>query len=527
MLEGLVYTYGYYFGEVRVNPQDPDQAFLFGVPLIVTNDGGKTFARADTIGNVHSDHHSMWINPQDPEHIILGNDGGLYISYDGAATWEHINNTSVGQFYTVNVDMEKPYNVYGGLQDNGTLFGSSRSVPGRSNFWERIYGGDGMYVNPDPRNSQLVYAGLQFGNYWRIDRQKGEYAYITPMRDIGEPALRWNWRTPMILSSHNPDIVYVGAQKVFRSMNQGRDWKAISSDLTKNEPQGNVPHNTITVLSESPKQFGLLYAGTDDGLVWVTRSGGTDWQNISQGLPANLWVSSVQASPHNEGTVFVTLNGYRFDNFGVYVYKSTNYGKTWQDISNNLPYEATNIVLQDPVNPDLLYCGTDHGAYVSMNGGNAWQRLTNIPNVACYDMIVHPRDNELVVATHGRSMWVMDVEPMQAVAGAGVESFNTWNPDRVRYSSRWGQKRNAFTTPYKPSTTIKYYNNTARTNLKATVSLEDGTTVRTLEAAGEQGFGMIKWDLKNADDAYVKKGKYTVTFSAGKKELGQATVTVK
>ncbi|MGD9329478.1 MAG: glycosyl hydrolase, partial [Cyclobacteriaceae bacterium] len=243
-LKGVYFTYGYYFGEVRVSPADPERIYIFGVPLLRSDDGGINFSRADTIGDVHADHQAMWIDPKDPDHILLGNDGGLYMSYDGGVAWNHINNIPAGQFYTVNYDMEKPYNIYGGLQDNGILFGSSRSVPNETKNWEYLFGGDGMFVIPDPRDFNLVYVGYQFGNYYRINTRTNERKYITPRPDIGEENLRFNWRTPVVMSTHNPDIIYMGANKLFRSLDKAETWTAISEDLTKDLLNGNVPYST-------------------------------------------------------------------------------------------------------------------------------------------------------------------------------------------------------------------------------------------------------------------------------------------
>ena len=317
-MDGVYNTYGYYFGEIRVDPKDPETIYAFGVPFLKSRDGGKTFENAADGQRVHSDMQELWINPNDPDQLLLGNDGGLYDSYDGGDNWRHINNTSVGQFYSISVDMEKPYNVYGGLQDNGVRKGSSRSVPNRTDFGDGIFGGDGMLVFADPRNSNTVYAGSQFGFYMRLNLEGGR-ARITPRADIGDDRLRFNWRTPILLSPHNPDIIYMASQKLFRSVNQGDDWEIISGDLTNNLPNGNVPYSTITCLSESKFQFGLIYVGTDDGNVQVTRKGGGTWELIAEGLPKGKWVSSVNASPHDEGTVFATLNGYREDDFNTYI----------------------------------------------------------------------------------------------------------------------------------------------------------------------------------------------------------------
>ncbi|MDN5205068.1 glycosyl hydrolase [Fulvivirgaceae bacterium BMA10] len=529
-LEGVYFTYGYYFGEVRISPKNPDVIYIQGVPLLKSTDGGKTYARTDTIGGVHSDQQSMWINPDNPKHILLGNDGGLYVSYDEGAEWEHINNASVGQFYTVNFDMEKPYNVYGGLQDNGTLVGSSRSIPNWTKKWERIFGGDGMYVAPDPRNSDIVFTGFQFGNYYRINRSTGQRKYVTPSHDIGEPKLRYNWRTPIILSKHNADIVYIGAQRLYRSFDQGNNWQAISGDLTKDKPQGNVPYSTISCVSESPLKFGLIYAGTDDGNLQVTKNSGGNWELISTNLPKDLWVSSVMASSHDEGTVFVSLTGYRLDDFRTYVYESNDYGKTWRSLKGDLPDEPINVIIQDPVSPDLLYCGTDHGTYVSFNHGANWNHVTNVPNVASYDMIVHPRENELVIGTHGRSIYVMDVKPLQKLAANNLnKGVMAFKPNDLRYSDRWGERRNPYSKPFDPKVSTLYYVGKESNNLEALILDKDNKEVRRLKANGTPGFHTLDWDVKITDQGtgkrkkgagpakmkYAEKGNYKIKFVNG------------
>lgn len=528
-LEGVYFTYGYYFGEITVSPQNPDEIYVYGVPLLKSEDGGKTFSRIDTIGNVHVDHQAMWVNPDNDDHVLLGNDGGLYLSYDGGAEWMHLNNDAVGQFYTVNVDMEQPYNVYGGLQDNGTLVGSSRTVPNRSKNWEFIFGGDGMFVAPDPRNSDVVYAGYQFGNYYRLERSKKKSEFISPKHDIGEPKLRYNWRAPLILSKHNPDILYIGAQKVYRSINQGANWDAISGDLTKNKAQGNVPFSTITCIAESPFKFGVLYVGTDDGNIQYSANGGGDWDLISGDLPKDKWVSSVSPSPHDEATVFVSLTGYRNDDFRTYVYVSEDYGKNWRSLQGNLPDESVNIVIQDPVNPDLLFIGTDHGTYISFDGGAQWEHLNQVPNVASYDMIVHPRDNELVVATHGRSVYVLDVKPFQKLKAdsinLGVVAFEAGS---IRHSKSWGEKQYPYVKPNLPNVDLRYYVGKAAEKIIVRVYDDKNNLIRELEGTGAKGFHSCPWDLKVSATpissrrkrakttlTYAQKGKYTIRFANG------------
>ena len=528
-LEGVYFTYGYYFGEITVSPQNSDEIYIYGVPLLKSEDGGKTFARIDTIGNVHVDHQAMWVNPENDDHVLLGNDGGLYVSYDGGAEWLHLNNDAVGQFYTVNVDMEKPYNVYGGLQDNGTLFGSSRTVPGRSKNWEFIFGGDGMFVAPDPRNSDVVYAGFQFGNYFKLDRSAGTSTFISPKHDIGASKLRYNWRTPLILSKHNADILYIGAQKVYRSLNQGKSWDAISEDLTKNKPQGNVPYSTITCIAESTHKFGVLYAGTDDGNVHFSPNGGGSWELISANLPQDKWVSSISPSPHDESTVFISLTGYRDDDFRTYLYVSEDYGQNWKSLQGNIPDESVNIIIQDPINEDLLYVGTDHGTYMSFDKGSHWEHLNQIPNVASYDMIVHPRDNELVVATHGRSVYVLDVKPFQKLKGDNLaKGVLAFEPGSVRHSKTWGEKRYPYLKPNLPTVDLRYYVERPSQSVGIQIYDDKNNLLRNLEGEGSKGFHALSWDLKVSDKplsakrkksapsmVYAPKGKYTIKFIKG------------
>jgi photosystem II stability/assembly factor-like uncharacterized protein len=412
----LYNTYGYYFGEVRVNTQDENEIFVLGVPLLVSRDGGKNFSRTDSIGEPHSDHQSMWINPKDGKHILLGNDGGLYRSYGGGSRWDHINTQMpISQFYSIMVDQATPYNIYGGMQDNGVWFGKSTNQP--SDLWESLMGGDGMVVAVDTRDNNIVYTGFQFGMYFRIDKKTGERARITPGHDIGNAPNRWNWRTPARLSKHNQDIVYMGSQYVYRSLDQGRTWATISSDLTKNQKSGNVPFATLSVVEESPLEFGTLYAGSDDGNVWVTRNGGGNWTSLNAGLPQDRWISSITPSRFEEGVVYISLNGYRYDEFTTMIYKSKDYGKTWTSIKGNLPDESTNILIEDHINPSILYLGTDHGLYVTMDGGSNWNLFQGeIPNVAIYDMVIQERENHLIVGSHGRSVYVIELKPIHELA---------------------------------------------------------------------------------------------------------------
>jgi photosystem II stability/assembly factor-like uncharacterized protein len=510
-LDGVFFTYGYYFAEMRVDPLDADKIYFYGVPMLKSNDAGVTWHRLDTLQgeqDIHVDHHALWINPANGKHMLLGNDGGLYQTYDEGANWKHINNMPVGQFYTVNVDMETPYNVYGGLQDNGVLKGSSKSVPNITKHWEYVGGGDGMYVAADPRNSKLVYWGFQFGNYFRTEPGKPS-ARITPRHEVGEEAYRWNWRTPLFLSKHNPDIVYMAANKVFRSFNKGETWETISGDLTKNKPQGDVPFSTISSLAESPLKFGLLYAGTDDGNVWVSKNGGGTWEAVTGELPGNKWVSSVTPSPTDEATVYVTLNGYREDDFATYVFMSSDYGKTWKSVKGNLPESVANVLIQDPVHASLLYAGLDNGTFVSWDKGDSWHAFTGMLNVAAYDMIVHPRDNELVVATHGRSMFVADVKPLQALknggSSKGVLAFA--QTESLRYSEEWGKKPFPWAAANEPRVNLMYYVGKPVNEVGVEVYDEKNVLVRRFTCTGAVGFHTTSWDVKVLPPVPVVKGR--------------------
>ncbi|MCW8925601.1 MAG: hypothetical protein OQJ84_05035 [Xanthomonadales bacterium] len=495
-LDGVVYTYGYYFGEIRVSPGNVNEVYVLGVPLIKSGDGGQSWALA--MGrDVHGDHQSMWINPEYPDHVITGNDGGADVSYDGGKTWVKIDAQPLGQFYTVNVDMASPYNVYGGLQDNGTIRCSSKNRWQTGPNCRSINGGDGMYVVIDPRDNETTYTGSQFGNYIRINAD-GSRDEVRPRREFGAPALRYNWNTPVILSPHNPDVVYFGANRLFRSMDKGNTWTAISADLSRSDNRGDVPFATLTTLSESRLQFGLVWAGTDDGQVWVTDSGGVRWKDVGGKLPRNRWVSRVEASSHVKERAYVTLNGYRDDDIRAYVYRTDDLGESFKDISKGLPDEAVNVIREDPVVEDILYVGTDRGVYVSTNGGDSWAALQGgLPNVPVHDLVVHPRERELVAGTHGRSIWIVDVLPIQDLAEAGDDvSLKVFYIDEVQASRSWRSERSRwwFDPEEAPRTVIKYWSNVAGA---AAIEVLDGNdnVVQRFSADAASGMNSIEWDL--------------------------------
>jgi len=425
---------GYYCGRIWVNPKDANEAVMSGVLMLRTKDGGKTFE--EIADRNHSDHHAFWYDPTNTLRQFNGNDGGIYTSGDGGENWRHLNNLAVGQFTTLALDNAVPYNIYGGLQDNGTVKGSA-SRARRGDGWTSIGGGDGSAVAVDPRGD-IVFVASQFGAHSGLNMKTNER---WSARASGKPgdALRYNWVSPIIISLHHPDIVYLGSNKVHRSMASGRNYTDISGDLTKNLPNGDVPYSTIKDLSESPLQFGLIYAGCDDGTVKMTPDGGYQWIDIPTPQPKK-WVSRIVSSKYDLGTVYCAQSGYREDDFSAYLWKSTNYGKTWTSIVGNLPAETINVIREDPNRKEILYVGTDLGVYVSFDGGQKWEALAGgLPTTPVHDLAIQARDNELVIATHARSIWVL---PLTWVYDLTPElrasEIKLWPIADMRRSRTWG-----------------------------------------------------------------------------------------
>ncbi len=539
-IEDLFYSYGYYFAQINVNPKDVTQIYLSGVPLIKSEDGGKTFKSIDK-ENVHSDHHALWIDPNLPGHLVNGNDGGVNITYDDGQNWLKANDPAVGQYYFINVDNQKPYNVYGGLQDNGVWKGAntyraSKSWQADGEYpYKEIMGGDGMQVQIDNRNANIVYTGFQFGNYYRLDLAKNVNKPITPQHDLGEAPYRFNWQTPILLSPHNQDILYFGSNHLHRSLDKGDTWESISPDLTQGGKPGNVAYGTLTTIAESPFQFGLIYVGTDDGLLQITRNGGGSWESVSASFPKDLWVSRVVTSAHKKERVYVSLNGYRWDDFKPYVYVSEDYGKTWKNISNNLPISPVNVIKEDPKVPNLLYVGTDDGVYVSFNRGDSWELFSSsLPKVAVHDLVVHPEANDLIIGTHGRSLYKADVAPLQSVAQEkSMPTLKLFKPEDIRSSPRWGNSFSTWRPAFEPKTTFTFYT-AAAGNYQFSIADEKGNVLQQNAGTSVRGFNYAENDLtidetllkaiqKKQKDYkatpakngkyYLPKGKYTLHIS--------------
>ncbi len=437
-------TYGYYFAKIYTSHTNPDKIFSMGYIAQVSTDGGKTFKTMDK-GNVHADHHALWVNPKRDSHLINGNDGGANITYDDGDNWFKANTPPLGQYYSITVDDARPYNVYGGMQDNGSWWGPSNHrddigwIDNGQYGFKGINGGDGMQAQVDTRDNATIYSGSQFGAYARynknVQERRGFQKSLRPMHELGEKPLRFNWQTPILLSKHNQDVFYYGSNRVFRSLNKGDSLIAMSADLTSGKVTGNVPFGTLITLSESPLRFGLLYTGSDDGNIYVSKDAAYTWEQLNQtatvapakkgAKPAGstklqtngLYVSRVTASQHKVERVYVSLNGYRNDNFAPYLYMSEDYGATWKQIGKDLPYEPINVVKEDPKSDSILYVGTDGGLYVSFDQGNSFMMWNGgLPkSVPVHDIAIQQRDNEIVLGTHGRSLYVAKLDDVQKV----------------------------------------------------------------------------------------------------------------
>lgn len=415
----LYYTYGYYFGKIWVSPTNPDKVVITGVPVAMSTDSGKTFKNIDT-RNVHSDHHAIWINPNKDSHIINGNDGGVNITYDDGKVWFKANSIAVGQYYSIEVDDAKPYNVYGGLQDNGVWYGPSAANTNAEWFtsggdgFKLITGGDGMMVQVDSRDNATFYAGSQFGAYARSNKNNEQRKQIRPRHQLGETPLRYNWETPILLSRHNQDVFYMGSNRFHRSLNKADTLLNLSGDLTKGGKPGDVPYGSLTCIAESPLKFGLLYTGSDDGLFHLSKDGGYTWTKLGTKLPADLWITCITPSQFKEGRVYLSLSGYRYDHFSPYLFVSEDYGSNWTPIHANLPLEAINAVKEDPKNENILYVATDQGLYATIDRGKSYMPFVkDLPRVAIHDIIVQKRENELVVGSHGRSIYIAKLDDVQ------------------------------------------------------------------------------------------------------------------
>ena len=558
----------YSFNQLRIDPDDPQTVYITGQSLFSTNDGGKTWKGVSWPSNgvmprAFGDWRAMWVDPLDPNRLIFGSDGGVNVSYDRGLTSVHAYNIPLGEFYAVGVDMEDPYNIYGGLQDHDSWKGPSNGWSGDISLadWVTVGEGDGMYNCVDPTDSRWVYNNREMGTMWRYDQKTSVQTQITPRRPAGATRLRFNWTPPIALSPHNPAIVYTGAQVVFRSLDRGDHWQEISPDLTTNEDakqhgEGNITYCTLTTLAESPVAPGVIWTGSDDGKVQVTKDGGATWLDrtaklAAAGGPANFWVSRVCPSPHAAGTAFVTKTGWRLDDYRVSVHKTTDFGETWTSIAGDLPAgHPVNVVIQDRKNPELLFVGTEWGVFVTVDGGVSWRPFRpGLPSVKVTDLVIHPRENDLIIGSYGRGLYIVDISILQeTTAGVLAEDLHLFDirPRTQRMTYALGNYQllgdGHLLTPNEPNEfAINYYlKSKIEGPVKVTVATLEGEVLAALEGKGEAGINRTSWDMrprrpgrKPAPGAYpgfgygprlVAPGDYVITLEAAGTKLSKKAV---
>ncbi len=493
----------YYHGKIIADPNDPDHVYVLSSRMYESTDGGKEWDRPFNFGG---DNHVLWIDPDNSKHMLLGYDHGMGITYDDGENWYHPDNIPLAQFYAIGLDMDFPYNVYGGLQDNGSVKGPSTSRGGRIVFedWERVGGGDGMYNVVDPTDSRWLYNESQFGQLSRLDQATGERRSI---RYAGDN-LRRNWNAPILISPHDSKVIYHAANVLLKSTFRGENWEKISPDLTNADSAkiigtGNIQYATITAVDESPIVPGVIWVGTDDGNVQLTRDGGKNWTKLNDCIRGNpeYWVSRVEASHHYPGTAYVSYTGYRRDDFRPFVYKTTDHGETWTSIAANLPDEPINVIREDHKNPKLLFVGTDLAVYVSIDGGNEWHRMKgDMPTQPVHDLKIHPRDNDLVVGTHGRGIFITDISPLQEltpeVLASDVHLFD------IEYGVRWvdNDRRVSSSSNYdgesEPNAVIINYYLKGEAFEAPTIEVYQGARlIAEIEGSNEVGLSSAQWDM--------------------------------
>ncbi len=570
-----------YYSQLQVDPNNDQRLWLLEGDLHYSEDGGRTFCGCEDAGSycsswqgaMHWDKHDMWIDPSNSDYMVLGTDAGIYMSRDRARTWEFVNNMPLGQIYEVSYDMQRPYHVYAGMQDNGTWEGPSRSLfRGESTLeaagianedWFGLMAGDGFYSQVDPTNANIVYTERDNGGLVRLDRSSGERRVIQPDPMMGASRSRFDWNTPVLLSPHDPKTVYVGANKLFKSRDRGETWTE-SVDLTSNPVRekmaimgvlpsektlslddGQATYGQIVTISESPVRAGILWVGTDDGNLQVSRDTGMTWKNVRAnvaGVPKDTYISRVVASSIDQGTAYVTFDGHRNDDYTPYVFKTSDFGATWRSLSSNLPVGYTvSVIREHPRNPKLLFVGTEFGLFVTFDGGEKWLRLkNNLPTVPVDDIQIHPRENDLILGTHGRSIYILDdIGPLVELTGEVVASdvhlfamhpavmyrlFNRKN--NAGLGNQWFVGANP-----EYGASINYYLRTRPTQKEAvqvSVLDKDGKLIRQWYGPQEAGINRTHWDLAFEPPANAIYGRHVTSITQGTLVLpGEYTVRVR
>ncbi len=552
-----------YYSQIRVDPKNPDKIWALGSPLFLSIDGGKTFTSEGTGEKIHVDHHALWINPNNPDHLLLGGDGGFYISYEGSKNWHFIDNLPLAQYYAIGVDNQEPYWIYGGTQDNG-----SWGIPSRTYSQSGILNsdvvniayGDGFYAAVDPQDHTAVFTESQNGRLYFVDLTTREEKGIRPVPEDPNEEYRWNWCTPLIISPHNPTTLYAGGNKLFRSRDRGHSWEVISPDLTKNQDWKKIPimgvvrnedtlsrddgvahYGTLTTISESPLQEGLIFIGTDDGKVQMTKNGGKEWIDLTKKFPftEDRWVTRVLASHHDPAVAYVSFSGHQDDDFAPYIFKTSDYGATWKKISTGIPHGmVVNSLAEHPRNPNLLFAGTEFGLFISIDGGKKWFLAGGVlPRAPVDDIIIHPRENDLILGTHGRGIIILDditflekleekvfnsevylfppretiqFYEMRALPDTGASKFIGPNPDYgvlITYYLKDDPKDlKAQGKKEEKAEEEKKEGESEEPKVKIVILDKEGRVIRELEGPDRKGFNRIAWDLRYPLSFEAKKG---------------------
>ena len=548
----------FYFSQIRVDPANPERVYVLGYALHVSEDGGKSF-REDLFGKVHPDNHALAIDPKSPKRLLLGTDGGVYQSFDGAKTWEHLNRMAAGEFYRISLDGSDPYRICGGLQDNLNWVGPSqtRSKEGILNSdWINIEGGDGFSCVFDTEDPNVVFAESQQGYVHRFNLKTGESKDLRPEPTEGQAAFRFHWNSPLVGSRHEKGAIYLGGNRVFKLTEKGEHWKPISPDLSTQDPKkttavgsGAENYGVVYTIAESPVQKGLLWAGTDDGKVWITQNEGESWTDLTGNLPSaakGLWMGRIEASAHDPKVAYLAVETHRSGKYAPLAYRTGDFGRTWQSIAGDLPSAGpVKVIREDPKNASLLFAGTEFGLYATLDRGAHWSRFGGLPTVAVDDIAIHPREKDLVIATHGRSLYIVDdissleeltpelqgkelhLFPPRPVFGIyRLPGFADWNGKAVFRGEN--PKEGALLTFW-----VKDF-----TGEEAEIEIKNSADhpMAKLKAPGTPGFNRVTWDLKPSEDLlveygsegrkFVRPGDYTVTVTRGKAKSEQKVKVV-
>ncbi len=526
----------FYFSTLVVDPKDPKRVYRPAFSLSISTDGGYSFSEGGrTSGWVHADHHALWINPNSPNHLYLGTDGGVYMSLDYGVSWTMLKNLPVSQYYQVSVDDQDPYCVYGGLQDNGSWRGPSRSRGGIENGdWVDLYGGDGFWVQPDGQNPDIVYCESQGGNMVRVNLRTGQNKPIQPQERPGDPKYRWNWNTPIVKSPTRPNVLYCGAQFLFKSTDGGDSWERISPDLTTNDTlkqkqyaSGGLTvdntsaenHCTIYTIGPSPLDENLIYVGTDDGNLQVTRDGGKTWTRLNPnaaGIPEGTWVSRITPSRHDRNRVYATFDRHAYGDMRTYVARSDDGGQTWRPLYHSDELKGyAHVIIEDLKNPDLLFLGTEFGLYISIDGGQNWvQYKSKFPEyVAVRDLVIHPRTQDLVIATHGRGIFIIDdISPFRRLTPELLQRPAALLPTRPTpvTTGHYGQgfpNTDAFIGPNPTEqAVVQYYLKDRILSGQVTIDIFDPTGKKVVSVPGtnRKGINVVRWDMRTAPPKAAK-----------------------